>query len=121
MRSNVGDFKDMRGRAGGLNGTTQQTTTLDHERQAVTLGWTDCCCGLEFGIPSPSPFRPGVVLDPFAGTGTTLAVADLHGRDAIGIDIDSRNRDLYPRRYDEVKKALYGTQPEMPGQLEMLL
>ena len=29
----------------------------------------------------------------FSGTGTTLAVADLHGRDAIGIDLDARNRE----------------------------
>ena len=79
-------------------------------RSAPTLGWTDC---------GHNNYHPGLVLDPFAGTGTTLAVADLHGRDAIGIDIDHRNHHLYPRRYDEVKKALYGTQPEMPGQMEM--
>ena len=35
-----------------------------------------------------------VVLDPFAGSGTTLAVATGHGRDAIGIDLDVRNVDL---------------------------
>jgi hypothetical protein len=29
------------------------------------------------------------------------------------------NRDLYPRRYDEVKRALYGTPTPMPGQMEM--
>ena len=39
-------------------------------------------------------FRRGVVLDPFAGSGTTLAVATGLGRDAIGIDIDKRNLDL---------------------------
>jgi SAM-dependent methyltransferase len=39
-------------------------------------------------------YRRGVVLDPFAGSGTTLAVATGHGRDAIGIDIDPRNADL---------------------------
>ena len=54
--------------------------------------------------------------DTFAGTGTILAVADLHGRDAIGIDLDSRNALLYPQRYDEVKRALYGTPAPMPGQ-----
>ena len=31
---------------------------------------------------------------PAAFSGTTLAVATGHGRDAIGIDIDSRNADL---------------------------
>ena len=54
-------------------------------RQAETLGWSDC---------GHDNFRPGLVLDPFAGTGTTLMVAHGHGRDAIGIDIDPRNADL---------------------------
>jgi DNA modification methylase len=39
--------------------------------------------------------RPGdVVLDPFAGTGTTGKVARSHGRRFIGIDIDERNIEL---------------------------
>lgn len=38
--------------------------------------------------------RNGIVLDPFGGSGTTLAVATGHGRDAIGIDLDARNADL---------------------------
>ena len=75
------------------------------------LGWTDCGCN--------AGWTPGVTLDPFAGTGTTLAVADLHGRDAIGVDIDQRNRDLYPARRAECAKSLFGTQPEIPGQLDM--
>jgi site-specific DNA-methyltransferase (adenine-specific) len=47
------------------------------------------CCG---------PWRPGLVLDPFAGTGTTLLVATGHGRDAIGIDLDARNAELARER-----------------------
>jgi len=35
--------------------------------------------------------RRGRVLDPFVGSGTTLAVATGMGRDATGIDIDERN------------------------------
>lgn len=50
-----------------------------------TKGFTDC---------GHDDFRPGRVLDPFAGSGTTLAVASGHGHDAIGIDLDERNREL---------------------------
>lgn len=52
-----------------------------------TVGWSDCG-HREWRL------RPGVVLDPFAGTGTTLMVAAQHGRDSIGIDIDARNAGL---------------------------
>jgi len=51
----------------------------------TTLGWTDC---------GHDDWRNGVTLDPFAGSGTTLAVATGHGRDAVGIDLDERNADL---------------------------
>ena len=55
----------------------------------TTIGWTECECP-----DDGTKWRPGVVLDPFAGSGTTLMVATGQGRDAIGIDIDSRNADL---------------------------
>jgi site-specific DNA-methyltransferase (adenine-specific) len=58
-------------------------------RSVETLGWTDC---------GHDSFRPGRVLDPFAGSGTTLAVATGHSRDAIGVDLDSRNVDLARQR-----------------------
>jgi DNA modification methylase len=45
-----------------------------------SCGWTDCGCGVSF--------MPGVVLDPFMGTGTTLDVANRMGRSAIGVDLD---------------------------------
>lgn len=38
------------------------------------------------------------MLDPFAGSGTTLMVATGHGRDAIGIDLDDRNAHLAAER-----------------------
>jgi DNA modification methylase len=43
-----------------------------------TIGWTDCGHG--------TPAR-AVVLDPFAGTGTTLKIAIEEGRDAVGVDL----------------------------------
>ena len=59
-------------------------------RSVVTTGWSECGC--------EAPRRPGIVLDPFAGSGTTLAVATGLGRDAIGIDLDERNADLARER-----------------------
>jgi DNA modification methylase len=44
-----------------------------------TVGWTDCSCG--------AVYRPGIVLDPFMGTGTTLRAAAAVGRSAIGVDL----------------------------------
>lgn len=46
-----------------------------------SCGWTKCGCG---GV-----FQPGVVLDPFMGTGTTLDIASRMGRSAIGVDLDT--------------------------------
>ncbi|MBK6858122.1 MAG: hypothetical protein IPG97_16620 [Microthrixaceae bacterium] len=58
-------------------------------RSTTTIGWSECECP-----DDGTKWRNGVVLDPFAGSGTTLMVATGHGRDAIGIDIDARNADL---------------------------
>ena len=63
-------------------------------RMATTTGWTRCSCDAAGRLK----WRNGVVLDPFAGSGTTLAVATGHGRDAIGIDLDERNAHLAQER-----------------------
>jgi site-specific DNA-methyltransferase (adenine-specific) len=42
----------------------------------------------------------GLVLDPFCGTGTTLAVAKALGRDAIGIDVSAAYVEAARRRLD---------------------
>lgn len=60
-----------------------------YEVSRTTLGWTDC---------GHDAYIPGVVLDPFAGSGTTLAVAAEQGRDAIGIELNADNVELIDRR-----------------------
>ncbi|MBA7694040.1 hypothetical protein ES703_102641 [subsurface metagenome] len=44
-----------------------------------TVGWSDCGCG--------EKWIPGIVMDPFCGSGTALRVARRLGRRFIGIDI----------------------------------
>lgn len=44
-----------------------------------TVGWSECGCG--------ASFSPGVVLDPFVGTGVTQRVAVAEGRVGLGFDL----------------------------------
>ena len=46
----------------------------------------------------------GIVLDPFAGSGTTLAVAKWFGRKSIGVDIRDSQVELCRRRLAEIEQ-----------------
>ena len=90
IRDAVGDF-NQRAHGQGIGGNRSSQMGTITSAQNVTVGWSECTC------ESPR-YRPGVVLDPFAGSGTTLAAALGHGRSAIGIDLDERNADLARQR-----------------------
>jgi len=70
-----------------------------------TIGWTTCNCNAEF--------RPGIVLDPFLGSGTTMKVARRLGMSCIGIEINPKyvemvkkevgwNEGLFSIKFDEL-------------------
>lgn len=52
-------------------------------------GYTSCECDTDY--------EPGTVLDPFAGSGTTMKVAKELGRNAIGIELSSEYCDIIKR------------------------
>jgi DNA modification methylase len=66
------------------------------------------------GHPTPKPIalvsdavldcskRDGIVLDAFAGSGTTLLAAEKTGRRGYGIELDSHYADLIIQRFEEV-------------------
>jgi DNA modification methylase len=85
----------------GANTSVTRTTT--------TVGWSDC---------GHDTWRPGVVLDPFAGSGTTLEAAQAVGRHAVGIDLDVRNAELAVERVGMFMETTdVGTVFEQPSTL----
>jgi DNA modification methylase len=57
------------------------------------LGWSDC---------GHAAYRPGVCLDPFVGSGTTLLVARNHARRGIGIDLSAAYLAIAARRLQQL-------------------
>ena len=71
------------------------------ERRARTIGWKPTC-RCEGAIANPA-----VVLDPFAGSGTTLAVAKRLGRRAIGIELNEAYVELIKDRCGQVETTAF--------------
>lgn len=60
-------------------------------------GYTDCGCN--------AGFHPGIVLDPFSGSGTTLAVSKGLGRHYLGIDLNPEYIKMAQRRVAELDET----------------
>lgn len=68
-----------------------------YEVTRTTIGWADCGHG---------DYRPGIVLDPFGGSGTTAVAAALAGRDCVLIDLDHRNVELARERLADAMRVV---------------
>lgn len=79
---------------GVIHGTYKATTQSAGEQSWGRDGRAFCSSfaitGEACDCPEPTaPTTPGVVLDPFSGTGTTALVASVLGRHGIGVDMSS--------------------------------
>jgi hypothetical protein len=79
----------------------EQGSTLKHIVPVKTVGWKPTCsCGIEETVPC-------TVLDPFAGSGTTLWVADQLGVNSIGIELNPEYCELIEKRMNGIELDLF--------------
>ncbi len=87
-----------------VTGDTLTDGNRDPERHVTktkTVGWNPSCkCGNPKTVPA-------IVLDPFAGSGTTLAVAVGHNRRAIGVELNPDYADMARRRVGAVTVGFF--------------
>ncbi len=64
-----------------------------HRYEVETTGWSDC---------GHNNYQPGVVLDPFLGSGTTALVARRLGRRSVGIELNPEYADMAAGRLSQL-------------------
>jgi DNA modification methylase len=116
-----GGTKDQRSRGMPLPPTV--LGTLGFERVVTIIGYA-CACP-----DTSAPSTPGLVLDPFSGTGTTALVAAMLGRTGIGVDASADYCRLAEWRANDPKEraraagldpdAVARIKPEVAGQASM--
>jgi len=84
------------GAYGDINGKCDAGYT-----ETSTIGWQPTCtCGINETVPC-------TVLDPFAGAGTTLWVAEQLGVNSIGIELNPEYCEIIRRRMDSLEPILF--------------
>jgi DNA modification methylase len=85
------------GRNDGYKLNTQLWEKHNKDHPLKFKGYSSCSCN--------APFKPGIVLDPFFGSGTTGEVAESLGRDWIGIEINPDYIELAMKRLEIARVA----------------
>ena len=67
----------------------------------TTIGWQPTCTCQNSGNARC------IVLDPFAGSGTTLYVAEQYGRDSVGIELSEEYCKLIRKRMDKMQMNIF--------------
>ena len=100
-QANGKQYGNANGKEGALRNDTAAWAGRVGETQTETIGWQPTCTHEAERIPC-------TVLDPFAGSGTTLAVALANGRNSIGIELNAEYIRLAEKRITGTQPALFG-------------
>lgn len=79
------------------NGLTTSDTTIS---EYVITGYTKCDCNVSY--------TPGIVLDPFFGSGTTGAAAEQLGLRWVGIELNEEYVEIAKKRLDSYRSGKIG-------------
>lgn len=94
LRSRPRDYVKRTGQKGTGNSCANTVAGVETE----TLGWERACECTDAGT------KPCTVIDPFAGSGTTLSVAESLSRDSIGVELNAEYVEIANRRVDDARK-----------------
>lgn len=85
--------------SGAQNASSVKARILNGMRERITTGWKPSCeCGVD-------PV-PGIVFDPFGGSGTTAEVAQSLGRDWLLCELNEDNAPLQRQRIQQMGLAV---------------
>ena len=76
-------------------GKTNMGGTVTKEPTRQTTGWQPTCA-------CDADVVPAIVLDPFVGSGTTVAVAQALGRRGVGLDLNREYLGIAAKRIEAV-------------------
>ena len=100
-----GDVSAEKAAMGSVKGLDNSNGWGDVPRGSVSVSTRDwspsCNCGVVHAVPC-------TVLDPFIGSGTTVAVAQTLGRDGIGVELNPAYVELAHKRIGKAQPALWG-------------